>query len=265
MLDLQFMNSSAIIIYSFFRLKVGAEDGDNMSDSYVGYLGGAKNIVFLGEAGSGKTETSVNLALGLAREGVRKVHFFDMDQTKPLFRARDCEDDLEREGVVFHFQSQYLDAPTVASGVIETLLDAESTVLMDVGGGSHGSHMIGQFSHVLNRDDARVLYIVNPYRPWSRSLSDIEATVGRVAGAARLSKLHLVVNPNLGPDTTAQDVVEGLERFKALFPEEKPDFVCVLDRLCAEVAELVREPILPIRLNTLPEWLGGSGEVDTHK
>ncbi|MFR5783099.1 MAG: hypothetical protein ACLUEK_15400 [Oscillospiraceae bacterium] len=69
---------------------------------------------------------------------------------------------MEREGVVFHFQSQYLDAPTVASGVIETLLDAESTVLMDVGGGSHGSHMIGQFSHVLNRDDARVLYIVNP-------------------------------------------------------------------------------------------------------
>lgn len=143
-----------------------------------------------------------------------------MDQTKPLFRARDCEDELEREGVVFHFQSQYLDAPTVASGVIETLLDAESAVLMDVGGGSHGSHMIGQFSHVLNRDDARVLYIVNPYRPWSRSLSDIEATVGRVAGAARLSKLHLVANPNLGPDTTAQDVVEGLERFKALFPEE---------------------------------------------
>ena len=82
-----------------------------------------KNLVFIGEAGSGKTETAVNLALRMAREGGRRVHFFDMDQTKPLFRARDCEAQLEREGVVFHFQAQYLDAPTVASGVIETLRD----------------------------------------------------------------------------------------------------------------------------------------------
>lgn len=54
------------------------------------FIGKAKNIVFIGEAGSGKTETAVNLALRLAREDGRAVHFFDMDQTKPLFRARDC-------------------------------------------------------------------------------------------------------------------------------------------------------------------------------
>lgn len=231
-----------------------------MSDSRAEYLNGAKNIVFLGEAGSGKTEIAINLALRLAREGRHRVHFFDMDQTKPLFRARDCEGELEREGVIFHFQSQYLDAPTVAPGVIETLLDPDSVVLMDVGGGSHGSHMIGQFSHILNREDSRVLYIVNPYRPWSRSIEDIESTVGRVAGAARLRGLHLVANPNFGPATTYQDVLAGLDRFKALFPGETPDFVCALEELCAEVAERVEEPLLPIRLNTLPEWFGGSGE-----
>src|SRR5699024_12226421 len=115
-----------------------------------------KNLVFIGEAGSGKTETAVNLALRMAREGGRRVHFFDMDQTKPLFRARDCEAQLEREGVVFHFQAQYLDAPTVASGVIETLRDEGSAVIMDIGGGSHGSHMIGQFSHLLRSEERRV-------------------------------------------------------------------------------------------------------------
>lgn len=35
-----------------------------------------KNLVFIGEAGSGKTETAVNLALRMAREGGRRVHFF---------------------------------------------------------------------------------------------------------------------------------------------------------------------------------------------
>ena len=229
-----------------------------MSETYEKFTNGAKNLVFLGEAGSGKTETSINLARKLACESSRRVHFFDMDQTKPLFRARDCETELENEGIIFHFQRQYLDAPTVASGVIETLLDENSMVLMDVGGGSHGSHMIGQFSHIHNRDDARVLYIVNPYRPWSRSLSDIEGTVARVAGAARLRNLHLVANPNLGPSTTLEDVLEGLKRFRDLFPGETPDFVCALDELCARLEERIEEPVLPVRLNTLPEWFGGS-------
>ena len=231
-----------------------------MPDSYEELLNGAKNLVFLGEAGSGKTETAVNLALLLAREGRRSVHFFDMDQTKPLFRARDCGGALEREGVIFHFQSQYLDAPTVASGVNEALRDENSVVLMDVGGGSHGSHMIGQFAPLLNGENSRVLYLINPYRPWSRSLDDIRTTAGRVVGAARLRSLHLIANPNFGPHTTAQDVLDGLRRFRELFPDERPDFVCVLDELCAEVAENVKEPVLPIRLNTLPEWMDGSGE-----
>lgn len=39
------------------------------------FIGKAKNIVFIGEAGSGKTETAVNLALRLARVGGRAVHF----------------------------------------------------------------------------------------------------------------------------------------------------------------------------------------------
>lgn len=223
------------------------------------YIGKAKNIVFIGEAGSGKTESAVNLALHLAAQGERKVHFFDMDQTKPLFRARDCEPELVKQGVTFHFQAQYLDAPTVASGVIETLRDGDSTVLLDVGGGSHGSHMIGQFSQLLRGGEALVLYIVNPYRPWSGSREDIDVTMRRVLGAARLGEYSLVANPNLGPGTTAADVMEGLRRFGELFPDEQPRFVCALEELCSELAGQVREPLLPIRLNTVPEWLAGSG------
>lgn len=218
-----------------------------------------KNLVFIGEAGSGKTETAVNLALRMAREGGRRVHFFDMDQTKPLFRARDCEAQLEREGVVFHFQAQYLDAPTVASGVIETLRDEGSAVIIDIGGGSHGSHMIGQFSHLLNSANTLVLYIVNPFRPWSGSREDIEVTMRRVLGAARLGSFRLVANPNLGPETRAEDVLAGLRRFQGLFPGEEVLFACALEELVSKLAGQVREPLLPIRLNTIPEWLAGSG------
>ena len=39
------------------------------------YTGKAKNIVFIGEAGSGKTETAVNLALLMAAEGETQENF----------------------------------------------------------------------------------------------------------------------------------------------------------------------------------------------
>ena len=51
---------------------------ESLSELYQNYLHGAKNIVFLGEAGSGKTETAINLAMYIAREGGRAVHFLSL-------------------------------------------------------------------------------------------------------------------------------------------------------------------------------------------
>ena len=249
------------IIYSRTNHELARDEVRLLTASYSALLKGAKNIVFLGETGSGKTETAINLALRLAREAEGGVHFFDLDQTKPLFRARDCADTLERGGVVFHFQSQYLDAPTVAPCIAERLLDGGSIVLLDVGGGAHGSHMIGQFSQILSHPETRVIYLVNPFRPWSRSLDDIRETVRRVAGAARLTRLHLAANPNFGAETSADEVLGGLLRFEELFPGERPDFVCALEEISEEVEKRSGLPVLPMRLNTLPEWMAGSGGI----
>lgn len=219
-----------------------------------------KNFVFLGEAGSGKTETALNLARLMALERGRSVHFFDLDQTKPVFRARDAADTLVRDGVTLHFQSQYLDAPTVAAGVIEALLDRGALVLLDVGGGSHGAHMIGQFSHILSGPDTRVIFLVNPYRPWSGTSENLAETVSRIKRATRLDNIHYAANPTLGPGTTAMDIDEGMRRINSLIPDDPPDFICVPEALAGAAEERVQAPVLPVRLNTLPEWLDGSGE-----
>ena len=58
-----------------------------------------KNFIFLGEAGSGKSEIAVNFAMEFARGGVKNIHFFDLDQTKPLFRSRDICGKLEDAGI----------------------------------------------------------------------------------------------------------------------------------------------------------------------
>ena len=53
--------------------------------------------IFLGEAGCGKSELAVQWAL-TAAECRRDVHFFDLDQTKPLLRSRDAAELLEGAG-----------------------------------------------------------------------------------------------------------------------------------------------------------------------
>ena len=47
----------------------------------LGLEGSWHNFVFLGEAGSGKSEIAISFARALAGEGMRPVHFFDLDMT----------------------------------------------------------------------------------------------------------------------------------------------------------------------------------------
>ena len=57
-----------------------------------------KNFVFIGEAGSGKSEIVLNIANKLAASTEKKVDLFDLDQTKPLYRSRDLQEDFAARG-----------------------------------------------------------------------------------------------------------------------------------------------------------------------
>ena len=101
--------------------------------------------VFLGEAGCGKSELAVQWAL-TAAERRRDVHFFDLDQTKPLLRSRDAAALLEGAGVTVHFEQQCADAPTQVGGLVPLLLDKSKSVILDVGGNDTGARLIGGYA-----------------------------------------------------------------------------------------------------------------------
>ena len=132
---------------------------------------GKKNYVFLGGAGSGKSELSINFALCLASEQEKPVHFFDLDMTKPLFRSRDQARVFEKSGVVCHFEEQFMDAPTQAGGVSPLLRDPNACTVLDVGGDYIGARAVGWYGPLLNRPDTAVLYVLNAYRPWMETRS----------------------------------------------------------------------------------------------
>jgi len=218
-------------------------------------VGRRSNYVFLGEAGCGKSEIAVNLALALAAEGQKPVHFFDLDMTKPLFRARDVEKTMTAGGVHVHFQEQFMDAPTQVGGPSVLLRDSTCHTVLDVGGDYIGAGAVGMYAPLLRSEETAAFYVVNSFRPWSMELRHIDGVLGQVLGAAHLPLEHMtfIGNPNLGVRTTPEDVRAGLARLsETLGPYVSISFACVSEMLWPmEEAEI---PLVPIRLYFTYPW-----------
>lgn len=175
-----------------------------------------KNYVLIGEAGCGKSELAINLAAKLRGRG-KEVHLFDLDMTKPLFRTRDAVSKLSDLGVTLHFEEQFMDAPTVTGGVRRCLSDENCDTVLDVGGDSIGARAIGAYAPMLNRAETSIWYIINPFRPWSATVSWIDRVLSEILYVSHIQfhKLCLVANPNFGESTTEADILSGLEVLKA--------------------------------------------------
>ena len=218
---------------------------------------GVRNFVFLGEAGCGKSELALNLARLLAGRGGLPVHFFDLDMTKPLFRSRDRAAALEGMGVQVHFEEQFMDAPTLTGGVSRLLRDPEVLTVLDVGGDYIGARSVGGYAPLLNRADTAVLYVINPFRPWSMTLEHIDKVLGETLGVShlRVEGLHMVGNPNLGQETELADVLAGEETLLELVGPYKPvEVLCVREDLAAAAAERAVTPVLPLKLYLTYPW-----------
>lgn len=227
-------------------------------------IGNRSNFVFLGEAGSGKSEIAINFAGYLARLEEKPVHFFDMDMTKPLFRSRDVIAQVESLGVTFHHEEQFYDAPTMVGGVNLLLKDEGCYVVMDVGGNDVGARAIGGYAPKVNKEDTIVYYVLNAFRPWSGDIEHIDGTLSAILGVShvQLGQIHMINNPNNGISTTKEEVLEGIHKMKELVtPYMELDFACVKEDLYEAVKAEGIEKLLPIKLYLTYEWLQtGSAE-----
>lgn len=218
------------------------------------------NFLFIGEAGSGKSEIALNFARCLQESGVRPVHFFDMDMTKPLFRSRDICEELEASGVYFHHEEQFMDAPTLVGGVSRLLRDRDCNVVMDVGGDYIGARSIGGFAPIINQAGSKVYYVLNPYRPWSFDIDHIDKVLVEILGVSHIhmEKLHLVSNPNMGQDTVIEEVVDGHRQLEETISPYKPlELLCAKEDFYQELQSIrdsIKIPIMPLHLHLKYPW-----------
>ena len=224
-----------------------------MRPEFQALLDGATNFVLLGESGCGKSEIALNLALRLAEQG--ETHLFDLDQTKPLFRSRNATTEAARWGVRMHFSEQYYDAPTLASGVPERLTNPLAYTVLDVGGNDAGARMIGRFAAILNQPHSKVFYVVNPYRPWSKSVENVDGIMSSILKASRLRNIHILANPNIGASTSEKEFCTGLERTQQLLSSfAEVEGTCVQESLIEYAKRHTQLPIVPLRLYLNYNW-----------
>ena len=165
------------------------------------------------------------------------------------------KEDFAGRGVTIHYQDQYLDAPVMVGGVRVSLV-SDNYTLLDIGGGHQAAKFAGAYSDLLSKDDAVPVYIINPYRPWTKSVDAIDGTMSHILGSMRLDHIYILANPNLGYATTVDEFTEGLEKTDALLEGfTTVNSACVRRDIYEEAKALTDKTLVPIDLFLTYSWV----------
>lgn len=223
--------------------------------------------ILSGRFGSGKTEAAINLALSLARdlgtEGARTpcpVILIDLDIVTPYFRSRETADRIRAFGVQVIAPSiigQYLDTPAITPQILGAIQQSDRRVVLDVGGDKQGARALGQFSEAIRQRGYTMLFVVNPYRPFTDTLEGLAVSIAEIQASARLEVTGLVSNPNLIGETSIEGIISGhvkLEGFAQALGLPI-DFVCIERRWTEKLgSNQFKQPILTIDRHFTMLW-----------
>jgi hypothetical protein len=218
-------------------------------------------VMVVGGYGSGKTEISVNLALGAAASE-RNVRIADLDLVNPYFRSREARHLMERAGirvVVPPGAQAWADLPIVVPEVLGMLSPGEGELsLFDVGGDDVGARVLGSLRHGAVAGGYELWQVINPQRPFTRDAEGCLAMRDAIEGSSRLK-----VTGFLMEETTPGVVLGGLAvaRESARKTGLPIRFVAVMEALAAAPEiRAIPEPLLVMKRHMLPPWLLPAGE-----
>lgn len=216
--------------------------------------------VLVGNYGSGKTEIALNLAMEMAAQGPAAL--VDLDIVNPYFRSAEKRALLEAAGVRVlapTFANTGVDIPALPPEIQSVFDDPRERVVFDVGGDDTGATALGRYApfFLRERENTRVLYVVNVCRPLSQTPEDILRLMERIAFRARMQPDALVNNANLQGETTAalllrgQDVLGEVSRKTGL----SIAFIAGEQAALAALPEALRPLARPIVRYMRPEWM----------
>ena len=175
--------------------------------------------LFAGHYGSGKTNIAVNYALQLAREG-KKVCIGDLDIVNPYFRTKDSRAVLEAAGIDLispMYANTNVDLPALPAEAYRLVQDKKTYAVADIGGDDRGAYALGRYVPAIQQEqDYAMIFVANFCRPLTRTAEDALEVMREIEVACNLPFTCIVNNTNLGPETTAQTLLDSLEQVNRL-------------------------------------------------
>ena len=175
--------------------------------------------LFAGHYGSGKTNIALNYARALHETG-HTVTIADLDIVNPYFRTKDSEEALRKEGIELicsEYANSNLDVPAMPKEIYGLIEGRDRMGVLDIGGDDRGALALGRYvPEILKENDYDMLFVVSFTRPLTRTAQEAVEVMGEILEACKLPFTGIVNNTNLGPDTTAEDVLRSVEKAKEL-------------------------------------------------
>ena len=187
-------------------------------------LNGSKNgLLCMGQAGRGKSELALNLAVKLQKESM-STGIIDLDYTKGHFRSGDKKDDPAFAGVQFLSNPHpELDIPFIPGpGDLQRWNDV-TNVIVDVAGDSKGILCAGQLCRLLENRRIYGFYVLNPYRGNKRLVEEMEESLEFVRELFPSICLLIVANPNIGYFTDEPTWKRGMEQLEEMMGSNRID------------------------------------------
>ena len=170
-------------------------------------FGDYRFLVITGNYGSGKTEISLNLAMGCAAD--EKTTLVDLDIVNPYFRSGEKAEELREAGIrtlMPTFALTTVDIPALPAEIQSVFETPSERVIFDVGGDDTGAAALGRYypSFMARRGETSVWMVVNCMRPLTQTAEDITELAERIQSRGRLALDGLINNTNLAGRTTEE-------------------------------------------------------------
>ncbi len=175
--------------------------------------------LFAGHYGSGKTNIAVNYAIALAKEG-KSVCIADLDIVNPYFRTKDSAKELTEAGVTLispQFANTNVDLPALPAEAYRLVQDKSIYGVMDIGGDDRGAYALGRYVPSIKEENSyRMIFVANCCRPLTTTAEEALEVMREIETACGLQFTDIINNSNLGPETTAETVLDSLSYIEEL-------------------------------------------------